>query len=152
MQTGLFLSSNGSFCSLLKSTILCGTEICCFWCLASLLVMHINEFGLSLRYDVSVWLKLHIEILFFPKRSVLSSIQNTYPTGSKALHKAIWHNFLPLQCNKSFVGNKVNTNLTFVFSTHCVVEYLFIYLFFFIGESILGPGSRLTFPSCRTDC
>lgn len=71
-----------------------------------------------------------LKFLFFPKRSLLSSIQNTYPTGSKALHKAIWHNFLPLQCNKSSVGNKVNANLTFVFSTLCELNtYLFIPLY-----------------------
>lgn len=63
---------------------------------------------------------------FPPKRSVLSSIQNTYPTESKALRKAVWHNFLPLQCNKSFVGNKMNTNVTSVFSACCIVEYLFV--------------------------
>lgn len=93
-----------------------------------------------------------LKFLFPHKRLAVSNIQNTYPTRGKALRKAIWHNFLPLKCNKSFVGNKANTTVTSVFSVRCVVEYLFIYLFVFIDESISGPGSRLIFLSCRTDC
>lgn len=75
---------------------------------------------------------LCIEILGSPKRSVLSNIQSTYRTESKALRKAIWHNFLPLQCNKSFVGNKVKTDVTSVFSAHCVVVEYLIFLNLFL--------------------
>lgn len=81
-----------------------------------------------------------LKFLFFPKRSVLSSIQNTDPTGSKALRKAIWHNFLPLQCNKSFVGNKVNANLTFVFF-YTLCSWILIYLFILLYRRI-NIGSR----------